>query len=115
MKRSSAEGAQSRNPCEDTRTTNARIAQKIFVYKLEKTNYPQEPGRCGSEASEDDQADNVSNEALYVIWLHGSGDKISRDLQDWEVAKVALSCHEALDMLRQELYEVERRRVWLGF
>ena len=29
----------------------------------------------GSEASEDDQADNVSNEALYVIGLHGSGDK----------------------------------------
>ena len=28
----------------------------------------------GSEASEDDQADNVSNEALYVIGLHGSGD-----------------------------------------
>ena len=31
----------------------------------------------GSEASEDDQADNVSNEALCVIGLHGSGDKIS--------------------------------------
>ena len=38
----------------------------------------------GSEASEDDQADNVSNEALYVTGLHGSGDKISRYLQDWE-------------------------------
>ena len=45
----------------------------------------------GSEASDDDQVDNVmSNEALYVIGLHGSGDKISRFLQDWEVAKVAL-------------------------
>ena len=32
----------------------------------------------GSEASEGDQANNVSNEALYVIGLHGSGDKISR-------------------------------------
>ena len=52
----------------------------------------------------------VSNEALYVIGLHGSGDKISRYFQDWEVAKVALSCHTALDMLCQELYEVERRR-----
>ena len=29
----------------------------------------------GSEASDDDQADNVSNEAVYVIGLHGSGDK----------------------------------------
>ena len=62
----------------------------------------------GSEASQDEHADNVSNEALYVIGLHGSGDKISRYLQDWEVAKVALSCHIAVDMLCQELCEVER-------
>ena len=68
-----------------------------------------------NEASENEQADNVSNEALYVIGLHGSGDKISRHLQDWEVAKEALSCHIALDMLCQELYEVERRRGWFGF
>ena len=57
----------------------------------------------GSEASDDEQADNMSNEALYVIGLHGSGDKISSDLQGWEVAKVALSCHIALDMLCREL------------
>ena len=69
----------------------------------------------GSEASEDDQTDNVSNEALHVIGLHGSGDKVSRYLQDWEVARVALSCHVALDMPCQELYEVDRRRDWFGF
>ena len=68
-----------------------------------------------SEASEDDQTDNVSNEALYVIGLHGSADKVSDYLQDWEVAKVALSCHIALDMLCQELYEVERKRDAFGF
>ena len=50
----------------------------------------------GSEASEDDQADNVSNVALYVVGLHRSGDKISRYLQDWEVAKVALSCPKSI-------------------
>ena len=61
-----------------------------------------------SEASEDDQTDNVSNEALCVIGLDGSGDKVSRYLQDWEVAKVALSCHIALDMPCQEVYEVEK-------
>ena len=69
---------------------------------------PRVEGR--NEASDDDQADNVSNEALYVIGLHGSGDTISRFLQDWEVAKVAVSCHLAVYMLCQELYEVERRR-----
>ena len=34
-----------------------------------------------SEASEDDETDNVSNEALCVVGLHGSGDKVSRYLQ----------------------------------
>ena len=60
-------------------------------------------------------ADNVSNEAVRVIGLHGSGDKLSLFLQDWELAKVALSCHVALDILCQEMYEVERRRGWFGF
>ena len=69
----------------------------------------------GSEASDGDQADNVSNEALYVIGLHGSGDKISLCLQDWEMAKVALSCHMALDMLCQKMYELDRRCGWFGF
>ena len=69
----------------------------------------------GREASEDEQADNVSNEALNVIGLHGSGDKISRHLHDWEVAKVALALHFALDMLCHEFFEVEKRRGWFGF
>ena len=55
------------------------------------------------------------NGALFVIGLHGSGHTIALFLQDWEVAKVALSCHEAMDMLCQELHEVERRRGWFGF
>ena len=67
------------------------------------------------EASEDEHADsssenNVGNGALFVIGLHGSGDAIAHFLQDWEVAKVALSCHMALDMLCQEFYEVANLR-----
>ena len=59
---------------------------------------PELKGEC--EASEDEQADssgenNVGNGALFVIGLHGSGDVIALFLQDWEVAKVALSCHFA--------------------
>ena len=45
----------------------------------------------------------VGNDALFVIGLHGSVDTIAVFLQDWEVAKVALSCHTALVMLCQEL------------
>ena len=67
------------------------------------------------EFSVDCQAGNVNNEVLHVIGLYGSGDKISFFLQDWEMAKVALSCHMALDILCQEMYEVKRRRGSFGF
>ena len=46
------------------------------------------------------------------IGLRGSGDNISFFLQDWELAKVALTCHMALDILCQEMYEVEKE-TWL--
>ena len=39
---------------------------------------------------------NVGNDALHVIGLYGPGDKISLFLQDLELARVALSCHIAL-------------------
>ena len=50
---------------------------------------------------------NVGNDALYVIYMDPATQSPS-----WEVAKVALSCHIALDMLCQEMHEVERR-TWL--
>ena len=59
----------------------------------------------------------MCNDALHVTGLHGSSGKISLFLQDWEQAKVALSCHMALDMLCQEMHEAwlsgvtERRAV----
>ena len=58
---------------------------------------------------------NVGDDALFVIGLQGSGDTIALFLQDWEVAKAALSFHAPLDMSCQEMHEVERRRGWFGF
>ena len=89
----------------DSEASNSYIGDGFLVPELKDE----------SEASEDDQTDNVSNEALHVIGLHGSGDKVCRYLQDWEVAKVVLSCHTALAMLCQESHEAERRRDWFGF
>ena len=64
----------------------------------------------GAALSEDENASssgsregNVCNDALHVIGLCGPGDKISLRWEDWELAKVALTCHMALDMLCQEL------------
>ena len=48
---------------------------------------------------------NACSETLQVIGLYGPGDKISLCLKDWELAKAALSCHMALDMLCQEMHE----------
>ena len=47
----------------------------------------------------------MCTDALHVVGLQGPGDKISLFLQDWEVAKVAPSCHTALDMLCHETHE----------
>ena len=54
-----------------------------------------------SFSSSSSSENNVGNGALFVIGLLGSVDAIALFLQDWEVAKVALSCHTALDMLCQ--------------
>ena len=56
-----------------------------------------------SVSSSNDRGGNVCNEALHVFGLYGPGDKISHFLKDWELAKVALSCHMALDTRCQEM------------
>ena len=58
-----------------------------------------------SVSSSDSREDKVRNDALHVIGLYGPGDKVSLFLKDWERARVALSCHMALDMLYQEMRE----------
>ena len=71
-----------------------------------------------SVSSNGSRKGNVGNDALHVIGLCGPGDKISLFFQDWElakVAKVALSCHMAMDVLCPEMHEVQRRRGWFGF
>ena len=57
-----------------------------------------------SVSSSGSREGNVCNDALHVIGLHGPGGKISLFLKNWELAKVALSCHMALDMLCQEMH-----------
>ena len=49
----------------------------------------------GPFSSSSSSENNVGNGALFVMELHGSGDAIALFLQDWEVAKVALSCQKA--------------------
>ena len=48
---------------------------------------------------------NVESLPLKVIGQNWSGENIALFLQDWELARVALSCHLALDMLCQEMHE----------
>ena len=78
-----------------------------------KVGCPESP-MCESEGeawSEDESVSsggsregNVCNDALHVIGLRGPGGSISLFVKDWELAKVALRCHMALDMLCQEIH-----------
>ena len=78
-----------------------------------ETGCPKSPmweseGEAWSEdesVSSGSREDTVCKDALHVIGLYGPGVKISIFLQDWVLAKVALSCHMALDMLCQEMQE----------
>ena len=58
-----------------------------------------------SVSSSVSRGNNVCNGALHVIGLYGLGDKVSLFQEEWELAKVALSCHIALDMLCQDMHE----------
>ena len=88
----------------------------VFVYHSKSPKCESE-GEAWSEdesvSSTASHKGNMCNDALHVIESHGSGDKISLFfLQDWELAKVALSCHMALDMLCQEMHEAWKM-LWL--
>ena len=56
-------------------------------------------------SSYDFREHNVESIALHVIGLNWSGEKVSLFLEDWDLARVALGCHVALDMLCQEMHE----------
>ena len=58
-----------------------------------------------SVSSRDSREDIVCNDALCVVGLYGPGDKVTLFLKDWELARVALSSHIALDMVCQEMRE----------
>ena len=56
-------------------------------------------------SSSDFREHNVECPALHVIGQNWSNEKVSLFLEDWELARVALSRHTALDMLCQEMRE----------
>ena len=80
-------------------------AQKSPMWESEGEAWSED----ASVSSSGSREGNVCNDALHVIGLSGPGDKISLFLQDWALAKMALSCHMALNMLCQEVHEA-----WLG-
>ena len=63
--------------------------------------WPESEGTSSSEQCEH----NVGSLALNVLVQDQSGEKTSPFLEDWELARVALSCHVALDLLCQEMHE----------
>ena len=60
--------------------------------------------REGLSAS-DFREHNEESLALHVMGQNWSSEKVSLFLEDWELARVALRCHVALDMLCQAMHE----------
>ena len=42
---------------------------------------------------------NIWNEVLYLFTLVGCSPSVQQGLDDWELCRVALSCHFALDVI----------------
>ena len=59
-------------------------------------------------SSYDFREHTVESLVLRVIGQSWSGEKVFVFLEDWELARVALSCHTAPDMLYQEMYEASQ-------
>ena len=53
-----------------------------------------------SEISEDEEAqNNIWNKMLELFTLQGSCPLLQYQLEDWEICRVALSCHFASDII----------------
>ena len=79
-----------------------RLPKRVQCWKVRVKHAWYEDESVSSSVSREN---NVCNDAFHVIGLYGSGDKISLFLKDLELARVALSCHIALDILCQEMHE----------
>ena len=54
----------------------------------------------GSEMSDDEEAPyDIWNKKLELFTLQGSSPVLQYDWEDWEICRVALSCHFALDVI----------------
>ena len=91
----------------DSEAFNSFIGDGIRVPEL----------KGGSEASDGDHADNVSNEALNVIGLHRSGDKISLSLclQQREMANCGTKLSHGPGFAVPGNLRTGKGRGWFGF
>ena len=62
-------------------------------------------GEDAESSSSEQREHNVESLALNVMGQDQSGGKIPLFLEDWELARVALSCHIALNLLCQEMHK----------
>ena len=66
--------------------------------------------RAGSEgiSSSKHYEHNVGNLAIEVVGQNWSSEVTSVFSEDWEVGRVALSCHLSMDLVRQEMRDACR-------
>ena len=60
------------------------------------------------ESSSVEENHNTWNALLEAPTIPGSSPAMQQSLQDWEVCRVALSCHFALDILHMSIGVVSR-------
>ena len=77
-----------------------RLIKKSLEWDSDGESWSESEGLSSSDVREH----NEESLAFTVMGQNGSGEQVSLFLEDWELARVALS-HIALDMLCQEMQE----------
>ena len=74
---------------------------EYMVPAYEYEEYAEKSSDTGD--TEEEENHNTRNALLEALTMPGSSPAMQHSLQDWEVCRVALSCHFALDILHMSM------------
>ena len=90
------------SPIESINSVFSQIAARCVSLHMRTWCLPceyEEYGVDTGDTEEEEESHNTWNALLEALTMPGSRPPIQQSLQDWEVCRMALSCHFALDIL----------------
>ena len=90
--------------CRGQRCTGRHAAASLFcLASLQKHRCSLSVTSCETYCDDEENGHNNECRAIEVIGQDWSGEVVSLFFEDWELGRVALSCHMAVDLFCQEM------------